>query len=222
MAVLVRTLHAFYEKPSVIALILSEKPSGMKITSRSLDVLIVISVDEKMPVKISWEIIPGRDKYDRAQLIMNEYYFGEELSLRPRMVFEKSYRLPGQIYCGRNPKLQYKNSNDYCHVLYTIKIRKNVYIDRPLTNKSTTEFINFNCRGRCVGCCAYLPQQDTYEKFEKVFREIANDINKAWDDAVAKARNFKAFEKGPVIISSSDYNRSKRKMITCGYIKKCR
>ena len=169
-----------------------------------------------MPVKVIYKIGKKPGGNWRTPLEFNIAFEGEDLQLRPLLVFEKDYNLPDEIYFGRETSFGrgadiHKKDGDCCKKITAIRYRIDRYIDEPvrwhIVNSLSYGEARF-CISSCDGCKAYLPWRPglpDYSDYEEVFRQVAQDLAEAWNQAVAEAMTSEEFESEQIIITPDNY-----------------
>jgi len=164
-----------------------------------------------MPLKVIFKIGKKPRGNWRTPLEFNIAFEGEDLKLRPLLFFEKDYSLPDEIYLGRDRYDMHKKDGDCCKKITAIRYRIDRYIDEPvrwhIVNSLSYGEARF-CTGSCDSCQAYLPWRPglpDYSDFEEVFRQVAQDLAEAWNQAVAEAMTSEEFESEQIIITSNNY-----------------
>ncbi len=138
-------------------------------------------------LKVCYKIYKKRRGYWRPRLEFHRIYEeSEALSLRPKLVFQKEYQLPGPIYLGPDCEAE---GNEGCRQIKSLFIRIDSYVDRPNKLHIRPSLHAHTCISTCPGCKAYLPWRPKvdYSDYIAVFDQVAKDLIEAWNKAVEEA-----------------------------------
>jgi len=138
-------------------------------------------------LKVYYKIYRKRRGYWRPRLEFYRIYEESEvLNLRPKLVFEREYQLPGPIYLG--PDCEAEGGED-CKQIKSLFLRIDSYIDK-LNKPHTRSNLHTVCASECAGCKAYLPWRSgvDYSDYVAVFDQVAKDLIEAWNKAVEEAQ----------------------------------
>ena len=162
-----------------------------------------------MPIEVQWKIGPKKRGNWRTPFEFHQKFTGEELKLRPFLNFYRNYELPEKIYLGNKIEIEKRNSSRACKEITCIYLEIKTHIDEELTLSTKSSLSTNLCSYNCDDCRAYLPWRPglpNYSDFEQVFRQVAEDLCEAWNQAVAEAMTSEEFENNLVIISSDKNN----------------
>jgi len=127
-----------------------------------------------------------------------------EEELNPRFFMEKEYPLPTDIYGGGKHVETPKISRSYCRIVNYLTVHVNSYGVFEIT---PVRLLNCGSSAACNTCTIYLPWRPgahpDYSDFERVFKQIADDIRAMYENVVAEALASSEIQEYQVVLFDS-------------------
>lgn len=160
-------------------------------------------------LRVWWKIGKKRRGNWNVPLEFHREYVGnEELILRPRLVIDREYSLPGPILLSNKFSAEKPGGGGICKELHRIIVRIDEFVDKAEKVHIRASLSTSICTYTCETCRAYLPWRPgsppDYSDYEEVFKQVATDLCEAWNRAVAEAAASGELEKDIVVITSEN------------------